>query len=380
MFRICLVAFAAFFLLAGASGTAHSTKPIQTSKTSTTLTANNPYDVRIVFTGMMVTVPEPNGVTMIVPSVKKKIDEIGDDGHDVHAHMAYILSTLDQMPADHETNEDHQFLATKAMPEKYHYLPLAGELITIDEENDVAVLNPNPLDYLNTNVNKPCPTTVDEARDLYWLSSIKRVHGSGTFDPEDKFFDKRPKKKNVAARALVRHGKLDARVIKPGYIWDFRTPVKSGSPGPIKHTQATAEEVHWTFKARGLPFILNLRDFKGNLREVAFMPDANKQITIVIGHTKPEETGPVAASKEARDNHYSVYHLFKKQDPGKGPIPHEPKRGAALECAATYPAQLHDSIWKMLEPKMTFTITAKGRTVSVGPSPSALNCAPSQWP
>jgi hypothetical protein len=376
MLRVCAVAFASLFLLAGASGTAHPAKPAKPSTSSTTLTANDPYDVRIVFTGMMVTVPEPNGVTVIVPSVKNKIDEIGDDGHEVHAHMAYILSTVDQMPAEHETNEDHHFIAAKAMPEKYHYLPLAGELITVDEENDVAVLNPDPLDYLNTNVNKPCPTTATEARDLYWLSSIKRVHGSGTFDPEEKFFAKRPKKKDVVARALIRHGKLDARVIKPGFIWDFRTPVDSGNPGPIKHTQTTAEEVHWTFKARGLPLVLNLRDFKGDFREVAFIPDANKQITIVIAHTKPDETGPVAASKEARDNHYSVYHLFKKQNPGDGPIPHEPEQGV-LKCDETY---LHNSVWKMLEPSMTFSTTAKGHKVRVGPSPSALNCAPSQWP
>ena len=353
-------------------------QPAQKEKVVTPNTAETPYTVRIVFTGLMTYLPEKNGVTVIVPNVAKGFDEIGDDKHAVHPHMAYILSTPEWMPPAHELNDDHDFEPSTGDPAKYHYVAVEGEYITLDDENDVALLNA-PLTFNNDDLKKPCPTTPGESSSLYWLSSMQRVHGGVVQAREDKYFDRRPKKKDVLARAQLRYGNLEAHVIKPGYIWDFRVPTASGPAGPVLHTQATAEEVHWTFQARGVPFVLNLLSYKDDLRRVAFEPDSNRQITIVIGHTPENETGPIAGSVQGFDGHYSVYHRFKKaNDPGLGPVPHL-QNVDGTKCADQ--TVLHDRVWKMIDPQTKFLVhSAHGNTFTGEPSPSTLACSGNTWP
>lgn len=338
------------------------------------------YDVRIVFTGIMSVVPGKESATVIIPNVPP--GKYGDHGHDVDAHVAYILASETAMPPRDKWNADDDFDAAAHEGKTYHYLELNGDQIVLDDENEVPLLN-KPLTYSTVApaANDVCPNA-NTHTSLYWLPSQKRVMGAEQ-QPDAARFDPRPKKADVLARARLRYGALNAHVVKPGSVWEFRTPVNAG-PHPDtepRHKQALAQEVHWTFKAAGEPFVLNLISFEGATRRVAFYPDDDKKLVIVVGHTTHADTGPIAQPKRSeRDDHYSLHHTSIAGNPdGKGRIPHR----LEIECEDSFVDYVFDPILKSAAAN-TAAAAAKehnAHAASLGqPAPSGLNCPPNTWP
>jgi hypothetical protein len=367
-------------------------------------TAPAPYDVTIVLTGLMSFQHEFDGSgkvivssTVIIPKVATST--VGDDGHTVHPHIAYLLSDVQTLQS---TGFNSVLNIEKAAFEgnKYHYVQLNGELVSVDDENAIDVLNPQLIAVTNEPGDKICPDSASRTS-MYFLSSMKRVTGKTNLVPDPAHFDHLPEPQTIAARLLIRHGQLAAHVLLPGLKWEFKTPVKpTQTPGPATTTQAVAQEVYWTFKARNEPFVLNLLGFKGGSRRVAFTPQGGK-LLIVLANTMDNESGPIpTAASEARDDHYSVYHQFVQTNAdGKGQIPHRKndssghadlcKDQTMLFCRTLIPttescsvplaplppipAPLH-GVNKMGEAHLS-SVTPGGQ-----PTPSGLNCAPNSWP
>lgn len=348
------------------------------------------YNVKIVFLGLMTFVPGPNTATVIIPDVTDGHDEdLGNDNHSAHQHVPYILARKNAMCKELPINSKHRFHNTRFEPDTYHYLVLEGEQISIDDDNQLAVNG--PLAYTT---NEPSSSTVvcpekETEGSLYWLSSLARVTTT-THEPDPDHFAKQPPEDLIAARIVLREGSLRTRVIEKSQPWEFRVPHPGGGMNAVTHTQALAEEVEWNFRARGVPFILNLNSFDGTEgRRVAFVPDrsaGNGTLVIIIGNTTRGDTGPISGSgPEARDDHYSVYHQFIKGNThGDGPIPHLTDDSIPSCTAFVVPATLQTA--------MTTTTTTQSAAatpevshahaiaVTGQAAPSGLNCSPDKWP
>jgi hypothetical protein len=321
------------------------------------------YLVTIVFEGLMNYETGTNRVDVMIPKVATST--LGDDDHEVHEHIAYILTDTASMLKTDPINLGHTFVPAANEGAKYHYLPLAGEYITLEAANQVSAINPK-LVY-KTDGTLPCPDANSQTS-LIWLSSVKAIRG-GNPTKEKKYFDPWPLAKDVSARAILQYGHLDAHVIDPGVIWGFGKPDKFKKP-KLKNPQALAEEVHWTFEAQEEPFVLSLVGFDGVARRVAFKPQSGK-LLIFIANTPANETGPVPPTAEAIDKHYSVYHtLVQGNAKGKGRIPHDTEK----KCTAfLFPQTLKPT---------AIAIADKGTTTatSTAPLPSGLNCSGTRWP
>ena len=368
--------------------------------TATVADSEKTYDVTIVFLGLMTwDLPDvkPKVATVIIPDVSDGIDEIGNDKHKVHEHVAYVLADTRTMPRKHPLN-DHYFPPADeegADNVKYHYLPLEGELISIDDDN--AIVDRKDLDYVNKGCRTdPCPTK-DNKTALCWLSSMREVHdGTPQAKDEDNYFNRFPKQTTIAGRMVLRHGDLKAHVVKnietkTAPVWFFATPKKLGHENDAILPQALAQEVHWTFKAKGVPFVLNLLGFDGESRRLAFVPQDGK-VLIVVGNTLPADTGPVADpdGDVKRDLHYSVYHRFiKGNTDGVGRIPHRATTGT-VDCKdyvfdPVLMPNKDESLVDILSHHASYTSNnKKPKVVSTTtngpqPSPGGLNCAANQW-
>lgn len=317
--RLCI--FTLVLLLVAVVVTAQTTQPPD-------------YDVRIVFLGLMnFDLSDSKAPVVIVPNVKngfKHLGDMGDASDPIHQHVAYVLAGLTEMPANDPLNRNYVFEAPDEGEDRYQYLELNGEQIAIDDDNGAAELN-TVIKYNAEGCTTKCPSRENHDH-LCWLSSLQEVRGDDSLTKNDKYFNRIPSVKDVAARVPIRYGALDARVIGYGKpltapVWAFAKPVK-GLSDPVPPMKALAQEVHWTFKAKGVPFVLNLLGFNGVGRRLAFTPtfvpgDPRGSLLIVIANTIREDTGPVAVvAAAAKDPHYSVYHRFvANNDPGLGNIP-----------------------------------------------------------
>lgn len=340
--------------------------PVARSSERTVVTSTAAkYKVTIVFMGLMNYEMGTNRVDVRIPEVDTST--AGDDGHVVHDHIAYILADKVSMPAADAINKVHTFFDAANEPTKYHYLPLAGEYITLEAANQVAAINPN-LDFKTTGT-LPCPDANSQTS-MIWLSSVKGIRG-GSPVKEDKYFEAFPLSTDVAGRAILQYGHLDAHVIKPGVIWGFGKPDKIKIP-KLKNPQALAEEVHWTFEAQEEPFVLSLVGYDGVARRVAFKPQAG-QLVIFVGNTPPNETGPISPTAEARDDHYSVYHkLVKGNGKGKGRIPHDSEKRCSNQAVLFEPSLKPTAVVAPVE--------AAVAPMAAWPTPSGLNCSGTRWP
>jgi hypothetical protein len=282
------------------------------------------------------------------------------------------------MPKADPINTGHTFVPAYNEGTKYHYLPLAGEYVTLEAKNQVAVINPKLVP--NTSGTLPCPDASSHTS-LRWLSSIKEIRG-GTPVKEDKYFKPWPLTTNVLGRAILQYGRLDAHVIKPGVIWGFGKPVQIGFP-TLGNEQALAEEVHWTFEAQEEPFVLSLVGFDGISRRVAFKPNAGK-LLIFIANTPHKDTGPVSPTAEAIDKHYSVYHTLAKGNPrGLGRIPHDSTRRCTQSAAYLFDPTLTPTTSSVAPGAAAYSSTPVAGTsaiTSTQPVPSGLNCSGTRWP
>lgn len=385
-FLVCLVAIT---LMIGTIFISNS--DAQTAGCVTTSSGDDTleYDVTIVFTGLMTFVPQSANktATVIIPDVKTGNPDIGDDKHTIHNHFPYILARTDAMCKALPLNTNHPFRKTRFEPETYHFLELNGEQISVDDDNAITdtALNP-PLDFTTngtTATDQVCPDS-SNVGSLYWISSMKTVTGTAQ-TPDPDHFAKQPDRNLIAGRVVLRQGKLTTHVIKKSSPWEFRIPKNGGPLNPVKHTQALAQEVLWTFKARGVPFVLNLNSFDGTSgRRVAFVPDrTSKKLTIIIGNTTFGDTGPIAnPALQQRDDHYSVYYQSVNMNAhGDGPIPHlvEDQQCKDYVFSPTLePAQTSSNPTSLAaKPSSTH---AHAMAATGQPAPSGLNCSPNQWP
>jgi hypothetical protein len=362
------------------------------------------YDVRVVFTGVMTFVPGDKQATVIIPILKNG-GRFGDDDHLVDPHVAYVLASKKVMDEKLELNDDLAFEDANFDADHYHYVTFDGDAVSLDEENDVAALN-SPLSYRVDGVD-PCPvydgSDPEKHASLFWVPGFARVRADASLKREEKYFERHPKRKDVSARMIMRYGKLQAHVISPGEIWEFRTPIKRNQTAIGKTiVQAAAEEVHWTFRARGNPFVLNLLSFEGTSRRIAFTPPTSGELEIYIGQTMHADTGPVTAGDvQPRDEHYSAHHRLVAGNPGgKGQIPHDTGTtckdkgdayvkglwerqikvltdavASAAPAAVSMPAPMTSSMMHGNDR------SARPSTPSDGnPAPSGLNCIPTIWP
>ena len=326
------------------------------------------YKVTIVFMGLSTWELGTNTATVMMPAVPTDT-MLGDDDHHVSAHIPYILADVNTMPAAHAINIANKNAFQPAAHEgaTYHYLPLHGEYIALEAANNPGTNT--PLKYTN-DATGTCPDK-DSQTSMYWVSKMTKVKGSKQ-KKETKYFYPLPDPSDIAVRAILPLGALGAHVIKPGHIWDFAQPKPAGAHGKTVHTQALAQEVHWTFDAVGDPFVLTLFGYNGMTRRVAFTPQ-NGQVLIVVGNSPADETGPLTGTAKA-DEHYSVYHRAIAGNPrGLGPIPYP----SGKECADQ--SFLFE---KTLQPAATPAppATFTGSATTTGGIPSGLNCSGNQWP
>lgn len=350
------------------------------------------YDVTIVFIGLMTFDRGENPqagdpVTVLIPDIPKDI-KIGTGNPKFHIghHIAYLLADIETMRDDDPLNDDYDFEDTPHPTDTFHYLPFRGYYISIDEENDVAVLN-KPLEYDNKGCGG-CPVddpngdgdTSDSTNGkLCWLSSMKVITKSAQKRDPGHFARRAPQlsSKKISGRMVLRYGKLNSYVIEPAPKWDF---IRADG---TKFTQALAQETHWTFRARGVPFVLNMNSIKGGSQRVAFKPtfpaaDKPGKLTLVIGHTMPADAGPAeTVATPKKDEHYAAYYLFIEGNQGDGPIP-EPQ-ASANNCKQFTRKPLLD--------KLVAEAEAAGRTHTNAfplppgnPAPGGLNCSANNWP
>ncbi len=348
------------------------------------------YDVTIVFIGLMTfdrgeTPKAGDPVTVLIPDIPKDIT-IGAQKSHIGHHIAYFLADIDTMTDKEPINDDYDFEDTPHPTDTFHYFPFRGVHISIDEENDVAALN-KALAYDNAGCGE-CP--VDDPNNdgnsddstngkLCWLSSMTTVTNSAQKRDPVHFARRAPKlsPKKIAARMVLRYGTLRSYVLNPGTKFDF---VRADSS---KFTQALAQETHWTFRARGLPFVLNLNGIKGGSQRVAFRPSfpvtgQPGNLTIFIGHTTPSDAGPADTSATPKkDDHYAAYYRFIEGNKGEGPIP--VPQAAANNCAKFKR--------EPLLAKLVAEAEALGRThpnefvlPPGNPAPGGLNCSSNNWP
>jgi hypothetical protein len=353
---------------------------------------NREYDVTIAFIGLMSfdlgdAYKAGDPVTVIIPNLSKGAMLQGNTTH-IPEHVSYLLADREVMSDSDPINSDFHFIETPHASDNFVYLPFNGFHISIDEENEIAALNAK-LDLDNTDCIR-CPDKAGENGKFCWISSMKAVHKDKPQQRDDAYFarhDPPLSKKEVAGRMILRYGTLKAYVVghpsfKKAAIFDFE-----GS----KVSQALAQEVHWTFKARGVPFILNLASVKagGSNQRVAFIPTlpADRQklgkLTIIIGNTMPKDAGPIATPATVdTDKHYAAYHRFIAKNPdGYGPLP-EPHQKAKDEIDYCVMNLEEPILLKLLReaPKNRQVGKANHPTADTNPAPGGLNCSPTQWP
>lgn len=303
------------------------------------------YDVSIVFIGLMTfdrgdAAGDP--VTVIIPNVSKETPVQGN--HVIPAHVTYLLADRDAMRATDPINVHYEFEETPHLSDSFVYLPIDGVYISVDEENDVAALN-RPLKYDNDDC-KICPGRNNGTNDngkLCWLSGMSQTkEGKQVKDPAH-FARHAPglSRKVIAGRMVIRYGDLNSYVVSLSARapqFDFRRP-----NGSLIFARALAQETHWTFKARGLPFILNLDPIKpgGHSEQVAFMPTFDEagqpgKLYIIIGNTMARDAGPLATPAKADiDQHYAIYYTFidgNSDGLGALPTPSTDACGFVVNC------------------------------------------------
>jgi hypothetical protein len=297
------------------------------------------YDVTIVFIGLMSfdlgEMKPEDPVTIVIPNLTNGA-KLQSGGAEIPKHVTYLLADRKDMPEYDPVNRDHDFEETKYPSDEFIYLPFNGFHVSIDDENDVAKLNAK-LKYDDPKGCGECPidsSGKDINGRLCWMSSMKDVKESEQKRDGDHFArhaasNLSPKK--VAGRVVIRYGALNSYVVgfpksKPEAVkFDFLRDDKT-----VIFTQVLAQETHWTFRARGVPFVLNLQSIKpGDKNErVAFnpkFPDPTKpgNLTIVIGNTTADEAGPMETAVTPKDDmHYAAYYRFiKGNSDGAGPLP-----------------------------------------------------------
>jgi hypothetical protein len=340
------------------------------------------YDVDIVFMGLMTFQLGAKSATIVIPNVNAGRNGIGDPPvHDIDKHKAYVLANV--------ANIDSSNTFMTGSPSVTHgettfrFVQLNGEQISLDDGNDVwdPGLN-SPLDYWTNDDGQPCPTAATQTS-MHWLSSLSKVVGTMQ-TPDAKHFVHRPSVNDVIGRLNLYYGSLAAHVLKGSHIHDFHIV---NQPGPGNVSQAFAQEIHWTFKARSIPFGLNLLSFDGtSARHLAFKPDANNSLVLVVGNTMQDDIGalPSNLTLPPTDPHYSIYYEFVSGNSAlKGPIPHLAQKCAdqtvlfdrTLKLASAPPVppapplpQPHGSARSSPPPPLIL------------PAPGGLNCGPDNWP
>jgi len=296
------------------------------------------YDVTIVFIGLMSfdlgDMKPEDPVTVIIPNLTKGA-KLQSGGAEIPKHVTYLLADRKDMAEYDPVNRDHVFEETKYPSDEFIYLPFNGFHVSIDDENDIAKLNAK-LKYDEPKGCGECPidsTDKDINGRLCWMSSMKDVKKSEQTRDGDHFARHAASNlssKKVAGRVVIRYGALNSYVV--GFPKSKPTAVKFDFllEGGGTITQALAQETHWTFRARGVPFILNLQSIKpgDKNKRVAFspkFPDPTKpgNLTIVIGNTTADEAGPMETDGAAKDDlHYAAYYRFiKGNTDGLGPLP-----------------------------------------------------------
>jgi hypothetical protein len=383
-----------------------------------------PYDVTVVFLGLVSFDLGDNyqpydPITVIIPNLTKGA-KLQKNTAKIPKHVSYLLADRDAMPESDPINRDYDFEETAHQSDNFVYLPFNGFHISVDDENDVAALNDRKLVVDNSGCKK-CPDNDANGKStngkLCWLSAMQTVKENPQDRDEAHFSRRAPKltRDKVAGRIVLRYGTLAAYVVgftgdsgrNEAPIFDFKRADNS-----LILYQALAQEVHWTFRAQGLPFVFNLESIKpgGANERVAFIPTFPDQdvrhpgkLTIIIGNTTPDEAGPLETqATPTADMHYAAYYRFiKKNTDGDGPLP-TPEMDGGKFVTCTY--NINDPILQTLLAEQIQHGTAIGsvmpRPLRFGakktklpkaghqmgmadgpqPSPGGLNCAPNVWP
>lgn len=380
------------------------------------------YDVTIVFIGLMSfdlgEMKPGDPVTVIIPNLTNGA-KLQSGNAEVPKHVTYLLADRKDMPAYDPINRDHVFEETKYPIDEFVYLPFNGFHVSIDDENDVAKRN-DKLKYkaVDKTACGECPGPDDYTRnaangDLCWLSSMKDVTEDEQKRDGDHFARHAASNlsaKKVAGRVVIRYGVLNSYVVgfpkqKPEAVkFDFLRGDKT-----VILTQALAQETHWTFHARGVPFVLNLQSIKpgGRNERVAFnpkFPDPTKPgtLTIVIGNTTADEAGPMETAGAPKDDiHYAAYYRFiKGNSDAAGPLPRvHLVDGKPAKCGAfvKFPilqtlleAQIGEEEVLRMNARLLAARKANAKNASTHMNmdedpngegaPGGLNCSGNRWP
>lgn len=335
-------------------------------------------DVTIVFLGLMsFDLTDPKAVAVYLPAVKQPV-KVGDDDHTVDPHVAYLLATATSF----DTSET--LMDTPGGGSAYKYLPVDGESITIPDGQVISTA----LSFNNDGCGE-CPTSTNATR-LCWLSSVKEVHGNAQ-KKSPNHFATAPDKTVIAARVPITHGTLAARVIKNGdgeaMVWAFQKP---GTNMKGKPEKALAQEVHWTFRAKGTELAVNVTPYgSATARTVKFKPDSDNKVLIVIANTMERDIGPIPVGSEQKDEHYSIYHQFIENNrKGLGRIP-VPANRTCKDASGLFDPTLPRTENVASQPAAASGTSAHAhKTAAAGAAqmaagraaPGGLNCTPNQWP
>lgn len=356
---------------------AATTATTATTSTTTELKADKEgaeaqFDVTIVFLGLMTfDLTDRNAVAVYLPAVKQPV-KVGEDNHEVDPHVAYLLADKTSFDTTETLVPPH------GGHDVYSYLPVDGETITIPDGQIIS-----PPFNLETSECGECPTKADAER-LCWLSGMREVHGSMPAKSAQHFAPT-PDKNVIAAKVPITHGTLGARVIRnkdgKAEIWKFAKPGGGSDGKPFK---ALAQEVHWTFRAKGPALEVDLTSTPAtgtpSTRKAKFKPVGGK-VLIVIGNTMHHDTGPVyTPSMEKKDEHYSIYHQFiAGNTKGLGRIPH-PTGRKCEDASGLFDATLQPT--PNGEPISASTTGGHEHATDTAGNraPSGLNCTPNTWP
>jgi len=392
---------------------------------------NRPYNVRIVFIGLMIfdmgdNYKPADPVTVIIPELANGASLQSNQAL-IPKHVSYLLADRDAMPESDQVNQYYDFQETPHKSDNFIYLPFDGFHISVDGKNDTAAINDRKL-VLDNNGCRRCQDNNGDNGKFCWLASIETVK-EGKQERDDAHFASHVPvlaSKEVAGRLVIRYGALRSYVVGfPGNsgrneatIFDFQ---RSGGTSIL--SQALAQETHWTFRASGLPFVLNLESIKpGRLNErVAFMPTFPDQdqrhlgeLTIIIGNTPPSGVGPMEnPATPTKDMHYAAYYRFIKRNlNGDGPLPSPEISGNDF---VTCKSNIYDPILQTLlagqvrrstakassekrAPRLANAKDAKAKTAKAKdgnekdakaneqmpmdgqPAPGGLNCSGIRWP
>jgi hypothetical protein len=329
------------------------------------------FEVEVVFTGLMMFVPDDLDLTK--PLQVAKPGEHASTTWTVLIPNARGLSGATLPPDNAQTVHPHtpfvgvdpRYLCGESPKPKDTWCPNYAyyELEDADILWDSAFMRGQsgpPAYRLTVDGDGVCPTNKDGKTDgnsLHWIPSLAEV-GFSDHRLDADLVGGTPKPNTISGRTTLQGGSLDACVLARPKM-NFRVK-RFENRGPV--TRALAEEVHYTVKGRGETFTLMLAPRNGGTAEKVVLAPVDNRIEIRIGNVPKDYIPPTTTigDPEAADAHFGAYHRFMKNVNAPF-IPHD-----TLERCDSAPCMRRIS-----RPCIPEGTTGQP---GIGPSPEGANC------